>query len=439
MTVEAEPARLSGWSALGRVLGDRRYAAYMAGSSMAMAGQWMQRIALGWLMWEQTRSGVWLGALAIAELAPGLVMGPLGGVLTDRIDRRRFVMWCQGVLALQAVALGACIALDWIAPALLVTMAMVGGSAGALQEAGRSLLVRDVTPADCLATGVSLNAIAVNVTRFLGPALAAPLMALWGAQVVCLVNAATSLLFLGAIWTIQVQAAEKAAGLRASFAADLWRGVAAAATHATIAPVLLVFLASALLIRPLYELTPALAEGLLRGGVAEYSGLIMAIGTGATMGAALLAFAAPRRPAEAFMWSSLGACVCVMALGAAASFDLAILAVAALGFCMCIGATSSQLVVVMDAPDAVSGRVLSLWGAIIRAGPAFGAIAVGAAFDFIGYRWPLWIGALVCAAIIAATMLAAKMRNSRSRNGALNENDDFAAMPGAIVHRGEDL
>jgi MFS family permease len=405
MIAPAAAEQLAGWAAFRKVTSDGRYRAYMTAATISMAGQWMQRIALGWLLWEQTHSAAWLGALAIASLAPGLLFGPIGGVLTDRMDRRFLVLAGEAVLLAFATLMGAVAALGWATPILMLTLVGVAGAVASLQESARSLLVREVTPSDCVATGMSLNAVAVNVTRFLGPAVAGPLIAWVGPGPVFWLNALSSLIFV--ITVAGMNGLGSAAGRRkGGDAVGIWDGFKIAGAHPTITPVLLAFTFTALLIRPLYELMPAFAEHVLHGGVREFSRLVMAIGVGAMGGGAVITWVAPKRPAWMFLWASFGACLAIALLPAASSIAAAVAVSLLLGFCMGINAMASQLVVIVDSPAFASGRILSIWGTIIRGGPALGAVAMGASFDVLGYRWPVWAGAALSAIVVLVTALA---------------------------------
>lgn len=402
-------ARLVGWAALRRIAGEPRYCAYMLAATVSMTGQWMQRIAIGWLLWERTESGAWLGALAIASLAPGLLFGPLGGVLSDRTERRRLVLAGESMLLVLSLVLWATVAAGGDHPLALLVLVGLAGAVSALQEAARSILVRDVTPPNCLATGMSLNAVAVNVTRFLGPAFAGPLIAAAGPLPVFWINAAGSLVFVLALLVLRgLGAARPTANGKGS---GVWSGFRIAGAHPVITPVLIGFAVSSLLVRPFYELIPAFAEHALHGGVETFSQLVMAIGVGAMVGGVALGLAAPRNPARSFFVASLGACGAVSLLPLTSSVSVALGPAALMGFCMGVNAMSSQLVVVAHAPDFASGRLLSVWGTIIRGGPAFGALGLGMAFDAFGYRWPVWAGAMATAATLLIVGVSLRRRS----------------------------
>src|SRR3546814_5629306 len=89
-----------------RTLGHPDYGLYTLGNSVSLVGMWMQRIAVGWLIWELTHSGTWLGLVAFADLFPSVFIGLIGGVAADRFDRVAVIMICQGVAMLLSAVLG---------------------------------------------------------------------------------------------------------------------------------------------------------------------------------------------------------------------------------------------------------------------------------------------------------------------------------------------
>ena len=91
-----------------QVFRNRAYRIYTEGNFISLIGTWVQRVATGWLAWELTHSGAWLGIIAAAELLPSIVAGPLGGAMADRMDRFRLIKVAQILQAVQAFALGVC-------------------------------------------------------------------------------------------------------------------------------------------------------------------------------------------------------------------------------------------------------------------------------------------------------------------------------------------
>jgi len=219
------------------------------------------------------------------------------------------------------------------------------------------------------------------------------------------VYAAVSVALCIVVTTLPTPAAKRAG--QGSFLADLRGGVVAAATHPSVTPVLLVFALTALGIRPLYELMPAFAANLFSGEVAEYSSLIMAVGIGAVVGAVYVTLKAPTRPGRMVMWSSVGACLALAGFALAQNLIVGLIACGWLGLFMCTSAATSQLAVILHAEPDTTGRVLSLWGTLMRGGPALGALVLGGVVDAAGYRTPLIVSAalgLVCILIVSRSM-----------------------------------
>src|SRR4051794_15612947 len=90
-----------------RSLQSRTYRLYFVGQIISVSGTWMQSVALGWLVLQLTASGTWLGLVIAAQFLPMLVLGPFGGVVADRVDKRRFLLLTQTLAGLLALALGA--------------------------------------------------------------------------------------------------------------------------------------------------------------------------------------------------------------------------------------------------------------------------------------------------------------------------------------------
>ena len=83
--------RLASISSIARALQNRNYRIYITGNGLSLVGSWMQRLAIGWLTWQLTESGTWLGLMAFADLFPSIVLGPLGGAIADRRPRLRIL------------------------------------------------------------------------------------------------------------------------------------------------------------------------------------------------------------------------------------------------------------------------------------------------------------------------------------------------------------
>src|SRR3954469_12445311 len=119
---------------------------YSAGSAVSLIGMWMQRIAIGWLTWQLTESGFWLGVVAFADFFPVILIAPIAGAAADRWDRLRVVKVSQFVLLLQATVLFAATASGHVTVGLIVALMTIHGIVVAFNQPARLALVPSLVP-----------------------------------------------------------------------------------------------------------------------------------------------------------------------------------------------------------------------------------------------------------------------------------------------------
>ena len=134
-------SRLAGFSSIHAALRNRNYGLYTAGSGISLIGTWMQRVATGWLTWELTGSGAWLGLVAFADLFPTVVIGPIAGAVADRWDRLTVTRISQSLAMLQAVALFVLTVTGLIDIYLLLALVAFLGSVAAFNQPARLALI----------------------------------------------------------------------------------------------------------------------------------------------------------------------------------------------------------------------------------------------------------------------------------------------------------
>ncbi|MBT4738826.1 MAG: MFS transporter, partial [Rhodospirillaceae bacterium] len=153
------------FSGLRQAFAIRNFAIYTAGNTLSLIGMWVQRLAVGWLMWELTESGAWLGAIAIAEFFPIVILTPLGGVIADRFDRQRISIIAQTFACGQAIALWVFTLTGAISPEILVALMAIGGVTNAMNQAARITLVVNMVPREVMGTAIAISSIIFNVAR----------------------------------------------------------------------------------------------------------------------------------------------------------------------------------------------------------------------------------------------------------------------------------
>lgn len=380
-------------------LKQRNFRIYVSGNAVSLVGLWTQRIAVGWLTWELTQSGAWLGAVAFADLCPSLIIGPFAGVIADRLDRLKIMRIVQTLAMIQATTLALLAAFNWITIDILIALVLVNGIVVGVNQPARLALVSSLVPRSHLSTAVAINSIVFNLARFVGPALAGILILSLGVSAAFAANAASYLVFLIALARIGLDS-ESMPVISAngrSVISDLAEGIRYLAGHAGIGPLLLLVTVLSLGVRCYVELLPGFAADVFSRGAGGLAALGSAVGIGAVTGGLWLARrgGAPGLVRVAMLHSLLTA-IAVLGFVATGWFPAALFFAALSGVFMAISGVSAQSIIQLAVNPQVRGRVLSLYGIIVRAGPAVGALVMGSASELVGLQQPLIVGSIVC-------------------------------------------
>ena len=177
-------------------LHNRNYRLYFLGQIVSISGTWMQSVAQAWLVLKLTGSSVALGSVLAVQFLPMLVLGPWGGVIADRVDKRRMLVGTQLAAGTLALTLGLLTATGAVRLWMVFALAFGLGLVNVVDNPTRQSFVMEMVGAERVTNAVSLNSVVVNGARVVGPAIAGVLIATVGIAVCFLVNAAS---YLGVI------------------------------------------------------------------------------------------------------------------------------------------------------------------------------------------------------------------------------------------------
>ncbi len=398
------------------------YGIYAGGNAISLVGTWMQRISVGWLTWQLTHSGLWLGIISFADFCPVMLVGPIAGAAADRWDRLQVVKTSQVVSLVQASILFALTALDQMNIGLLVALTAFQGVVVAFNQPARLALVPSlVTQAD-LAAAVAINSVIFNLARVVGPMLAGLAIVWWGIAASFAANALSYVAFLVALTRVSVDRVPVDAPKPRSLKADLADGIRYTTAHPAIAALLMLLVAIGVGGRPLNELLPGLAAQVFHSGAGGLSILASATGAGAVIGGLWLghrAHASSLTPVV--LATSLAGALAAIAVSATDSMWVAVPAIAVFGFCTSSAGIAIQTLVQVSAAPGMRGRVMGLYALIFRGAPAIGALAAGIGSAHLGLRWPVLIGSLFVIAACGWTY------RKRGQITAALASPDFAA------------
>lgn len=390
-----------------RTLAHRDYGLYTAGNGISLIGMWVQRVAIGWLTWELTHSASWLGAVAFADLFPSVLIGLIGGVAADRLDRTLVILVCQSLSMLLAVLLGILTLSGGITVELVVALTFANGMVVGFNQPSRLALAPRLVPRERITTAVAINSMVFNTARFIGPAVAGLVIVWSDLGWAFIVNAATYLCLLAALLVIRgrnpsIGRDDGVPRARRGLIADIGEGMAYAARDKGLGPVLLLHLVTAISVRAVVELLPGFADRVFGGGADTLAMMTSVTGAGAIVGGWLLA--GRRRQGglvPIVLASSVLVALSVLAVALSGSLWIALPALGLYGASMVAAGVGTQTIVQLAVSPEMRGRVLSLHGIIFRGGPAIGALAMGVAGDAVGLQPPVVVGCAVALAMVS--------------------------------------
>lgn len=385
-------------SALSGVLRYRNARIFYSGSIVCWTGSWVQRIATDWLAWELTHSAFWVGVLAFATLIPSIVVSPIAGAISDRVDRVRLVIVSEFIAAGQAAALVALVLTGTIRIEFMVALAFINGAAETFAQPARQCLLPGLVDRQFLPGAVALNSLTYNIARFIGPALSGPMIVLWGVVPSIALN---GFAFLYAAVTMAMLRLDPAIRMGQasphSVLHDAIEGLRYVARHKGIGPMLLFAATAGMTLRSIPELLPPYVSVLFGRDADGLAILTSCMGVAAMCGGFWIAIRGRVEGLTQVAMVAVGVLICGCTLFVSTgSFEVAVIAIIVMGASTPTHGISIQTLLQNAAAPAMVGRVLSLWGMITRAAPAIGALLYGAASEIVGLRVPVYVGCAVC-------------------------------------------
>ena len=402
------------FSGLGRVFAIRNFTLYTAGNTLSLVGMWVQRLAVGWLMWELTESGAWLGAIAMAEFLPIIILTPLGGVVADRFDRLRISMIAQVFACVQAGILWLLTLAEGMTPEILVGLMMVGGITQAMNQAARVTLVVNMVPRAVMSTAIAVNSFIFNVARIVGPAVAGALIFYTDVAWAFLVNAVSYAALIAALMLIRMPRVQNLVPPSDSYFRELAEGARFTFSHTGLVTIIALTAVNSLFARPLVDLLPGFAGDVYNAGPEGLAMMTSAMGVGAICASFWLAQRGRLTGLTGIVFFGVmlnGLAVALFALSTNLWTGAVLLAVS--GFTQACTGTGTQTLLQSAVEDRLRGRVMSLWLVIGRGGPALGAMVMGTMAEVVGFGPPLLTGAVVTF-LTAAIVLPRRQRLAAS-------------------------
>jgi MFS family permease len=387
-----------------RALRVRNFRLYFVGQVVSVSGTWMQTVALSLLILSDHLhgNGFDVGAATALQYVPMLLLGTWGGVVADRVDKRRLLIVTQSCAGLLALSLAMLTALGAITLWEVFLLATLLGCVNLLTNPTRQAFVSEMVGRELLPNAVSLNSVLMNSARVVGPAIGGVLIYTVGFAACFYVNAGSYVAVVIALVlmrTGELHVVERVARARGQVREGL--------RHAWSTPGLRdPLLAMAVVGTLAFNFTttlPLLAEYTFHGGAGTYSLFTAAMGAGAVVGGLLVAHRSrPSAGALGVIGVAFGVAIGLVAL--LPTEPLTVAALVPMGVCSISFIATANATVQLTAHPSMRGRVMALYGIAFLGSAPIGAPLMGWVSDTTSPRVALLIGA--GSTVIASALLA---------------------------------
>ena len=380
------------------LLRTRRFGTFWFASLLSNIGTWAQQIAQPWLLLSLGASSFLIGLDAFALNAPVLFLTLVGGLLADRVDRRRVIAKFQSIQMMCPILLVVLLLLGMVKPWMVIALSLVIGITDALSMPSFQSIVPSIVERKQIASGLALNSTQFNLSRILGPAIAGILLVSIGAVGCFAVSAASYIPFIAvALWILPHRAATTAAEGGSD---KLFSNILKITQIPRLRGALLTVFLTSLLCAPLVTFIPVLIRDAFHGDAGQFSIAVGAFGVGGLFGAVMLLsidVEHDRRYLCSWFAGAYGLVLMLVALNPW-FWGLTTLLVVA-GTTMSVSNISANTLVQSDTPSQLRGQAVSLYMFAMRGGLSIGSLLTGISVSLLGITHALWLnGALAVAA-----------------------------------------
>jgi len=406
----------------------RNYRLYWWGQVVSLIGTWMQQVSLPWLVLALGGSPIQLGFVAALQFGPSLFLAPFGGVVADRIDKRRALIVSQVAASLQAFVLFVIVASGVVEIPMVMVMAFVLGLVNAIDMPMRQALAADLVPRHLLANAIALNSMAFNSARVVGPALAGVIIALGtgvtGSAIAGVaVNLAVNTLTYTGVLTglLRMNPREIRRMEQPEQHPPVLESLREGFHYAVRTPLVLwclVLLGGIAAFGFNFQiLLPLFATGILELNADGYGALFAAMGIGSLGGSLTLAIMKRRRAIPLMLGGGLVFSFLLVAIAASRSIWLAVPLVLAAGYFSMLMINTINATVQANVTDALRGRVMSFYVTVFAGSAPLGGLFAGFVAETWGTPAAFVTGAVLSLATVGIVALGLRWAGGRGSLG----------------------
>jgi MFS family permease len=380
------------------------YRRYIAGQSVSLIGTWMQMAAQSWLVLTLTHSATTLGVIVALQTLPVLLLGPYGGVIADRVDKRRLMVALQIAMGVQALVLGVLTITGAVQLWEIGALALLLGLNNAFENPARQSFMLEMVGPESLRNAVSLNSVLVNVARVIGPAVAGVLIATVGEGLCFLLNAASFVAVVTSLTTLD-RSAISPSPPSGREPGQLREGLRYIRDTPELGVPLLMMALVGMLAYEFQVTLPVMASQGLHVGATGFGFMTSAMGVGAVVGGLLVA-AKGKTGLPTLIAASTAFGFLLLLASAATSLPFELLALALVGGASISFMSTGNSTLQLGADPGMRGRVMSLWFVAFQGSTPIGGPIIGWVMANAGARAGLSVGGITCLLVALLGLLA---------------------------------
>ncbi|HEX5386811.1 MAG TPA: MFS transporter [Gemmatimonadales bacterium] len=388
----------------------RNFRLFLIGQFISLCGTWMEQVAQGWLVLELTNSPFAVGLVTALGALPILFFTLFGGVVADRVDKRKFVLGLQSLMLCEALAFGTLTAFHWITVPWVMGLAIFFGLLSAFEVPTRQAFLVELVGRDDLMNAIALNSSAFNVARVIGPAVAAALIAALGLAACFFANALSYLAVIAGL--IMMRTKRRPVQQEIGAVTAMLEGLRYIWAHRWPRALVILIGSFSLFGYPFIVMMPVFARDALHLGASGYAALLASVGVGAAIAALFLAgFGSRLRPGRMLFGGSLTFGVSLSGAAMVPRLGPALVLFTVAGWSMGVAGILANTMLQTEAPDHLRGRVMGIYSFLVLGLAPFGAFQAGWVSEHAGVRWSIGLGGLACfmtAACVVRYMLVGR-------------------------------
>jgi len=403
-------ARRYGFGALAH----RNFRLFFIGQGISLVGTWLQNVGEGWLILTLTNSPFYVGLTAALSSLGVLLFSLYAGVIADRVDKRRVIIFMQVAFMLEAFTVAILVWTGVVAVWQVLVLATILGIASGFDIPMRQSFIVEMVGKEDLMNAIAQNSSLFNAARVLGPAIAGFLIGALGIAWCYFLNGVSYIAVIAGLLLMRLPRRPPPAETTSAWIGfrevlTYLRGDRRSRVLMTLTAIISVFGF------PYIAMMPVFARDVLHRGAGGYGALTSSIGIGAVIGALAIALTSARirRRGRLMLLGGTAFGLLLILFSASRVLPLSMVLLALTGCAMIVNNSITNTLLQTSAPDHLRGRIMGFYSFVFVGMAPFGAFLFGVVAEHIGVPTTIAAGGtIVVIAVTMAGWLVPEIRNA---------------------------